>query len=165
MLVIAGERPLRPTNRGILGLSEDVWMTMEKCWDSIPSTRPHAADALVLLETASHNWVPPASEAVANLSPPRPTSQGYFMAEPADTMPETVLETTGGDAVGPREAGQSPLKSSGEGGRGAATGSATVEGTFSLTSLTRFLVSIIPSFYKLVLHLWQGIRRVWPVGK
>ena len=137
---------------------------MEKCWDSIPSTRPPAADILVLLETASRHWVSPASEAIANLSLPRPTGQSRFITELANTMPETVLRTIKGDAVGLSEAGQSPLTSNEEEGT-AVTRSTTVEDTFSLTSLTHFLVSTISNLYKLILHLRQGIRRVWGGGE
>jgi len=32
-LVFAGKRPSRPPNREIIGLSEDIWMLAEKCWD------------------------------------------------------------------------------------------------------------------------------------
>ena len=133
---------------------------MEKCWDRVLSTRPRPTDILVLLETASRGWVSPASEAIASLSPPNPNNQNYFTMEPADTISEAI----GSGAVGSREVGQSPPISNGE-ERAAATRSATVEDTFSLTSLTHFLVSIIPNFYKLIRHLQQRIRRVRLMGK
>lgn len=112
-LVIAGERPPRPMNRGVLGLSEDIWVLMEKCWDWAPSTRPHAVDVLVLLETASRDWVSPASEAIANLSLGCPINQHSSTTESADTMPETMFVTSGG-AMGHREAAKSPPTPNGE---------------------------------------------------
>ena len=119
MLALTGERPSRPTNLDILGLSEGVWGLMEKCWDRVPSTRPHATDILALLETASRDWVSPASELIASLSLGRPTSQNYHIADLADTMLETVLGTTGGGPVGPREARKLPPASNGESGTAA----------------------------------------------
>ena len=116
MLALAGERPSRPTNLDILGLSEGVWGLIEKCWDRIPSIRPHATDILALLDTASRGWVSPASELIAGLSLGRPTSQNHHIAELADTMLDTVLKTTGG---GPREAGKLPPASNGEKGTAA----------------------------------------------
>ena len=82
-------------NRGILGLSEDVWILMEKCWDRVPSIRPHVADILVLFENASRNWVSPTSEVITSLNLGRPTSRNHFMTESVDTMPETVFGTIG----------------------------------------------------------------------
>lgn len=135
-------------NRDILGLSEGVWVLMEKCWDQALTTRPRAAEILVLLETASRDWVPPSSEAIASLGPHRPTSQNYFMTEPIDTMSE-ALATIGAGAVGPREVGQSPPTSN------------KVEGTATTGSAKRRK----KHFRKLIRHLRQGIRCVWSVGK
>lgn len=101
-------------NRDILGLSEGVWASMEKCWDQAPSIRPRATDILVLLETASRDWVPPSSEAIASLSPRHPTNQNYSMMEPTDTMSETLPAAIGGGAVDPRGVGQSPPTSNRE---------------------------------------------------
>ena len=100
-------------NRGVLGLSEDVWVLMEKCWDRAPSTRPHAVDVLVLLETVSRDWVSPASEAIANLSLGCPINQHSPTTESIDTMPESIFVTNGG-AVCPREAEKSPQMPNGE---------------------------------------------------
>ena len=119
MLALAGERPSRPTNLDILGLSEDVWVLMERCWNRVPNARPQATDILVLFETASHDWVSPASEAIASLSLGHLTSQNYYVAELADTMLDTVLGTIGGGSVGPREVGQSPSASNREKGTAA----------------------------------------------
>ena len=116
VLVLAGERPSRPTNRDILGLSEDVWALMEKCWDRVPSVRPHAADVLFLLGTASRGWVPPSSETIASLGLGRPTSGNDSVPESANTMLETMLGTIGGCAADSREAEQSSRTSNGEEG-------------------------------------------------
>lgn len=86
MLILAGERPPRPTNWEILGLSEDVWMLIEQCWDRDPSIRPHIADILVFFENASCDWVSPTPEAIASLNLDRLTSRGPSMTESADTM-------------------------------------------------------------------------------
>ena len=67
-LVLSGMRPTRPTNREILGLSEDLWTLTKRCWDLVPGTRPDAADVLVLVETASRGWVSPPSEEIASLN-------------------------------------------------------------------------------------------------
>lgn len=130
MLALAGERPSQPKNRVILGLSEDVWTLIEKCWDSIPSARPHAADILVLLETGSRDWVSPGPEAVANLSLGRATCKNPPTAKSADTMSDAVFGTIGGGAIHPQEARQSPPTSNEEGIR-----SETVKDTFLLAFL------------------------------
>lgn len=130
MLALAGKRPSRPKNRVILGLSEDVWTLMEKCWDPIPSARPHAADILVLLETDSCDWVSLGPEAVANLSLGRSTCKNPPTAESADTMSYVVFGTMGGGAIHPQEARQSPPTSNEEG-----ISSETVKDTFLLAFL------------------------------
>jgi len=103
VLVYAGERPSRLANRDILGLSEDVQMLMEACWDQDPSIRPQVADTLARLEAASRGWVSPTPEAIANLSLGRPSSQNLPATGPVDTIPETGFGTTGSGAAGPRE--------------------------------------------------------------
>ena len=61
-----------------------------KCWDGDPTARPLTADILSFLETASSHWVPPTSEAIANLGLDRPitiqrppTSESIFTASVA----------------------------------------------------------------------------------
>ena len=56
VLILAGERPSRPTNWCTLGLSEYIWVLMEQCWDPDPNNRPRIADILVHLEAASRDW-------------------------------------------------------------------------------------------------------------
>lgn len=73
-MVSDGKRPPRPQNREILGLSEDVWMLVGKCWDGEPTARPHIADISAFFEAASHRWVPPTPGAIANLGLDRPTT-------------------------------------------------------------------------------------------
>ena len=65
--VVDGERPSRPPNREILGLSDDIWLLMRNCWDGDPTARPHVAKVLSSFEAASCCWISPTSEAIANL--------------------------------------------------------------------------------------------------
>ena len=65
--VLNGERPSRPPNREILGLSDEVWLLTTDCWDRDPTVRPGITDILPFFEAASNHWVPPTSEAIANL--------------------------------------------------------------------------------------------------
>ena len=60
-------------NRDILGLSEDVWVLIEQCWDADPRRRPQIATILVQFEAASRDWVSPTLEEIANLSLDLPT--------------------------------------------------------------------------------------------
>ena len=92
-------------NRDILGLSEDVQMLMEGCWDQAPGIRPQVADALAHFETASRGWVSPTPEAIANLSLGRSSSQNLPMTGPTDTISGTGFGTSGSDAAGSREIG------------------------------------------------------------
>ena len=106
-LVISGKRPLRPTNRDILGLSDNVWLLMEKCWDLDPSVRPHISDILALFETTSRRWISPTSEAIIELELGRPTSRSTPDTESTDMTPDGVFVTTGGSTVTPCKVGQS----------------------------------------------------------
>jgi len=108
-----GDRPSRLTNREFFGLSEDVQMLMERCWNQVPSGRPRAADALAIFETVSRGWVSPTPEAIANLNFGRQINQEPPITEPVDIMLETGFGTTGCGAVGPREAGQAQTRSDG----------------------------------------------------
>ena len=90
LLVLNGRRPPRPQNREILGLSEDIWMFVERCWDRDPSVRPHIADILSLFEVASRHWVSSTSKTIANLSLDRPTTQKPPTRERSLTMSEGV---------------------------------------------------------------------------
>ena len=103
-LVLAGKRPSRPTNHDILGLSEDVWLLMEKCWDLDPSIRPRVTDILVQFERASDDWVSPTSEAIAHLGLGLLTGQHPPKTESADTMSETASGSIGSGAASLREA-------------------------------------------------------------
>ena len=100
LLALDGKRPSRPQNREILGLSEDVWMMAEKCWDSDLSVRPLITDILSFFETTSHRWVPPTSEAIASLDLSCPIIQKPPAREPTPTMSEGV---SGDDQAGSRD--------------------------------------------------------------
>ena len=66
-------------------------MLTEKCWDRVPSIRPHIATLLDLFETTFPGWVPPTFEAIANLGLDHPSSQNSFATESADTMSRAIL--------------------------------------------------------------------------
>ena len=70
--IVSGERPPRPLNREILGLSDEVWLLMGNCWDGDPTVRPRIAGVLSSFEAASSRWVPPTSEAISDLGLDRP---------------------------------------------------------------------------------------------
>ena len=65
--VSLGERPSRPPNRRLLGLSDEMWLLTTNCWDGDPTARPHITDILSSFEAASCRWVSPTSEAIVNL--------------------------------------------------------------------------------------------------
>ena len=67
-LVLAGRRPSRPADREILGLSDDLWALVEKCWAEDPTVRPKIANILPFLEAASSHWALSTSNASANLN-------------------------------------------------------------------------------------------------
>ena len=91
--VLDGERPSRPPNREILGLSDEVWLLMGNCWNGDPTARPHIAKILSSFEAASCRWVSPTSEAIVNLGLDRsiiaqnPPTGGSTIAELVDRSP------------------------------------------------------------------------------
>ena len=89
-MVLNNKRPQRPQNREILGLSEDIWMLTERCWDGNPSIRPHITDILTLFEAASRHLVSSTSKAIADLSLGRLTTQKTPKREQTLTMSEGV---------------------------------------------------------------------------
>ena len=106
-MVFGGRRPPRPQNREILGLSEDVWMLVERCWDGDPAVRPLTADTLSFLETASSHWVPPTFEAIANLGLDRPITA---QRPPTSDLTFTVSVTASG-VMGPEAGCRDSLRS------------------------------------------------------
>ena len=88
--VFDGERPSRPPNREILGLSDEVWLLMENCWDRDPTVRPDITGILNFFEAVSSRWVPPTLEAIVNLgldrsvTVRRPLTGGSTYAELVD---------------------------------------------------------------------------------
>lgn len=48
--VAAGMRPQRPLEAHALGLTDNVWLTMEKCWQGDPGLRPSISRATEELE-------------------------------------------------------------------------------------------------------------------
>ena len=99
-LALTGERPLRPTDCDILGMSEDVWALTEKCWHKDPSIRPHVADILAFFDKTSRGWVSPTSEAIANLGLGRLANQNSPAKKSIDAVSETAHGTTDSGIVG-----------------------------------------------------------------
>ena len=56
-IVLEGERPLRPTDSGKLGLTDEVWGTLQRCWEKEPSARPSIDEVSAYLRLATENWV------------------------------------------------------------------------------------------------------------
>lgn len=65
--VLRGDRPARPQNSDIRGLTDDVWGVVEKCWVKEPESRLRADQVVADLETAaiafdSHSFVDDTNE-------------------------------------------------------------------------------------------------------
>ena len=56
-IVLEDERPLRPTDSGKLGLTDEVWGTLQRCWEKEPSARPSIDEVSAYLRSATENWV------------------------------------------------------------------------------------------------------------
>lgn len=48
--VLGGERPLKPQEAQIIGLSDDLWDHIEWCWEADPGNRPSCREVLDSLE-------------------------------------------------------------------------------------------------------------------
>ncbi|KZT74037.1 kinase-like protein [Daedalea quercina L-15889] len=48
--IIAGDRPARPREATVLGLSDSIWSMIEQCWSAEPSTRPTISQVIATLE-------------------------------------------------------------------------------------------------------------------
>ena len=114
VLTLAGERPPRPVDRELLGLSRDVWMLIQQCWNKDPSTRPQIADILVHFERTYRGWVPPAPDEIANLNLGRTAEHLPSTMESIDTLSE--VEAIGGERPAdrrrptePRTTGKKPV--------------------------------------------------------
>jgi len=77
--ILKGERPVRPQGAHGTWFTDEVWDTLERCWNPIPGDRPRINDVLQCLENASKSWT--SSRTVAGLpatdwSPHNPDSSG-----------------------------------------------------------------------------------------
>lgn len=48
--VLQGNRPPRPFEAGMLGLSDEIWDLMERCWADEPRIRPSLETVLQVLD-------------------------------------------------------------------------------------------------------------------
>ena len=57
MVVLEDERPPRPRDSEKLGFSDDVWETLQRCWEKEPSARPSVDIVSACLKRAAETWV------------------------------------------------------------------------------------------------------------
>ena len=57
--VVDGERPARPEGAKGVWFADDLWGTMNLCWETQPDSRPNIATVLERLEYGSRAWKPP----------------------------------------------------------------------------------------------------------
>ena len=57
--ILEGERPGRPGGEEGVWFADDLWSTLERCWEASPSGRPSVEDVLQCLEHVSMSWTPP----------------------------------------------------------------------------------------------------------
>ena len=57
MVVLEDERPPRPRDSEKLGFSDDVWETLQRCWEKEPSARPPVDIVSACLKRAAETWV------------------------------------------------------------------------------------------------------------
>jgi hypothetical protein len=80
-------------------------MLMERCWDQIPSVRPHVTEILAFFDEASCGWTPPTSDEIANLGLDQATSQNSPTTQSTFTTFRTAFKTARGGSVSPHEGG------------------------------------------------------------
>ena len=56
-VVLENERPTRPRDSEKLGISDDVWESLQRCWEKEPSERPPVSAVSVCLKRAAETWV------------------------------------------------------------------------------------------------------------
>ena len=61
-LVIAGKRPDRPDGPEGVWFTDDLWQTMNLCWEINPESRPGIKAVLECLERIAETWVPPSPQ-------------------------------------------------------------------------------------------------------
>jgi hypothetical protein len=55
-VVLDGERPPRPRNSESLGITNEIWDLLERCWAKDASSRPAAKHVVHSLERAIKHW-------------------------------------------------------------------------------------------------------------
>ena len=57
--IVNGERPRKPQEEEGGWFTDDIWSTLEHCWQPTPRDRPSIELVLQRLELASRSWTPP----------------------------------------------------------------------------------------------------------
>ena len=65
--VSKGERPGRPDVEERMWFVDDVWSTLERCWEPSPGDRPALSVVLQCLEGVSRSWIPPSPRTISSL--------------------------------------------------------------------------------------------------
>jgi len=60
--VIEGERPGRPEGAEGTWFTDDLWRTLNRCWETQPGSRPSIEAVLGCLERVSRAWKPPSQQ-------------------------------------------------------------------------------------------------------
>ena len=55
--MLEDERPPRPRDSERLGFSDDVWESLQKCWEKEPSAQPSVDTVSACLKQAAETWV------------------------------------------------------------------------------------------------------------
>ena len=56
-VVLENDRPSRPRDSEKLGFSDDIWESLQRCWDKEPSARPSVGNISVCLKRTAETWV------------------------------------------------------------------------------------------------------------
>ena len=99
LAVSKGERPGRPKGKGRTWFADDVWGTLERCWEPSPGDRPNVGAVLQCLEKVSRSWIPPSPRTFASL--PTTASPGRV------SDPGTEGSTNESDVPSPSQAASS----------------------------------------------------------
>lgn len=57
--VMSGARPERPTDAESIGLSDTLWLVVERCWNQESKERPDIHVVLEDLNFIAQQWIPP----------------------------------------------------------------------------------------------------------
>jgi len=83
--IMRGERPARPQGGRGMWFTNEVWDTLERCWNPISGDRPRIKYVQQCLENASISWVPPShpTPQIPDSSDEESTDEGevYFLSQ------------------------------------------------------------------------------------